>query len=272
MLRSGALLLVVMSPLFGGWVASGDGDGRWSAGEGKRVFAAPNAVSFDAVARVVDRRATHAVLTLRLPDADGVLTLVVDGEGRMDADDRRVRLQYDEYAADGRVLFRAGRVVGRVWVDRTRDSVAGELAVRLYDEANPEVWRELDRLDFDLESPDVEPEPDRGGDHVDVHYHDDHDTGCDSGWDDGYEDDDGYGGGSGGGCEGDDFDSGDDSGGGCEGDDLDGGGGSSCEGDAIAAGTAGCRTRRSPWIMRAMSWLPYFAMAGFIGVMRRRWL
>ncbi len=285
-MRAGALVLVLLSPLFGGWVATGDGDGRWSAGEGKRVVSAPQSVSFDAVARVAQGRPTHAVLTIRLPDADAVLTLVVDGRGRFQADDHRVKVQYDEYGPGGERVFRAGRVEGRVWIDLD-SGLRGALSVRLYDRTNPARWRVLDQLDFDLEAAEPEAdEPSHGG-AVEVHFHDDHhhDTGCDSGWDDDYDDyeaDDGYGGGSGGGCEGDDYDSGD-SGGGCEGDDLDSGdsgggcegdtgGGGGCEGDAIAATAGGCRTRRSPWILRALNWMPYFAFAGVIGVMRRRWL
>ena len=264
-------MLLLMMPLSVAWVGSGQGDLRWSAGEGKQEFEASH-VSLDVVARIGGGQPTHVLGTVPLGAGDGVLTLEIDPRGgRFELPHPGVLLQYDEYDSDGEVVFRAGQVVGSLWVETRSDEVAVELDVVLYDEADPEQWRHLARSS--LEAFPVEPQPERNDDH---HHHDPHHDhvvvggGCDDGWD---EPEDGGGGGGGGGCEGDDFDDGG-GGGGCDGDDVGGGGGGDscqgCEGDAIAAGSS-C-SRRSPWLARAVSWLPWAFAVFFFHGMRRRWI
>ncbi len=264
-MRTGVLFLVLSSPLFLAWIGSGDGSGRWSAGEGKRVEVRDRRVSLDVVARVRESRPTHLVTTIPLPGADGVLTVVADGEGRITLPGPGAKVQYDEYDRDGEIVFRAGRVEGELWTGNDDERVEVELRLRMFDVDRPDVWRTLDRVSVDVES--AKPEPKAEPAHHDHHHYED--SGCESGFDDDAYEEDGDEGYGGGGCEGDDLDSGE-SGGGCEGDDLDSDDGGGCEGDAIAAPGARCRNRRSPLLLRALNWFPYLAVFGFIRVMRRR--
>ena len=281
-MRGGRLLLVALCGPCVAWVGAGDGDARWSAGEGKRLEARPRAVGFEAVAQVRPDAPTHVVLTIALGDRDGVLTLVASRDGRVELPSRHVRVRYDEYDADGRRVFQAGEVDGSVALYSGPRAMSGEVVLRLFDVDAPAEWRVFERASFevrpvveDVESGGRGGYDDDGADHLVVSG-----GGCDGDYeetDDGYDD--------GGGCEGDDYDSGagdggggdgdgagsSSSGGGCEGDDLGGAGDSGCAGDAVAAPSRRCpRVRRSRWVMRAMSWTPWLAVFCFIRVMRRR--
>lgn len=276
------MVVAAMGLMSAGWNGSGAGRLTW---DGPGGGPAPAAV--DAVGTVGGE--VQAVVTADLQNGNtGVLSVVLRpgavNRGRLQLPSSHVRLGYAEYDPRGLTVFlsAAQPVTGRLLASQAGRDVEVELTAEFADRDDPHLWRKIRGLGFALvpvvdDAPDDPPmvrERGSSGGGV-VVVHDTDSGGCsgsdwddDDSWDDGDDwDSDSS---SGGGCDGDDFDSGSSSssssGGGCEGDDVDGGG-SGCEGDAIAASNG--RRTRSPWIARAVTWLPWLLVFGFIRVARR---
>ncbi|MCA9546349.1 MAG: hypothetical protein KC613_18215 [Myxococcales bacterium] len=273
-----AMTVAALGLMAAGWNGSGAGD-LVVEGPGLR----PTSAAVEAVGTVDGE--VQAIVSADLPGGrTGVLSVAVSpgafNRGRVLLPSPHVRLGYAEYDARGLTVFLSDRVPreGRLRALDARFDVEVELTAEFVDRDDPHLWRRVEGLRFALVPvegavEDDEPVVREGGGGVVVINH--HDGGGCSG-DDDWDDDDGWddsgwdssGSSSGGGCEGDDLDSGSssDSGGGCEGDDVDSGGG--CEGDAIAAGPDG-RPRRSRWVARAVTWLPWLLVFAFIRLARR---
>lgn len=272
-----AMAVAALGLMSAGWNGSGGGDLVWE-GPGQQ----PTSADVEAVGAVDGE--VQAIVTAELPGGrTGVLSVLVRpgalNRGRVSLPTPDVRIGYAEYDRRGLTVFLSDR---RPVGGTLRALYAGDVEVAVtadfVDRDDPHLWRRVEGLRFALvpvDDGDDAPVVREGGGSsggVVVVNHDSGGCSGDDDWDDddGWDDsDDGWdSGSSGGGCDGDDLDSSSsDSGGGCEGDDMDSGGSSGCEGDAVAAGRG--RRIRSPWLARAVTWLPWFLVFLFIRLARR---
>lgn len=288
--------LLLLAPLLAAWTTGGSGQATWSDGTRARitsvsVVAHGDPAEFRAVLSFRDGEVGDALIHLRVPQRSVGLTLdlAVDHVGAL----------YVAYGPDGDKLFEEQRPLdGEVSILPRGDRWVMRLSGRWSD---GETIRALHGLTVWLDAPGEAHGEDYTDDTYDTYdrpststgggvtIHGGSNSGCDN--DDWESEDDGWSDDSGGGCEGDDWgddddwdddssggcegdglgdsdsDWGDDSGGGCEGDDVGDSGGTSCEGDAVAAGN---RPRRSPTIVRLINQLPWMLVLVGIRLVRRR--